>query len=285
MSERSGISAPIETLATGYGLVEGPRVDAQGGLYFSDVREGGVYRRAPDGGIETVVPKRKGVGGIALHRDGGVVIAGRNVCHVKDGVSRELFADPRGAPTNDLFTDAQGRVLVGTIRFDPFAPADEREPGELYRLSEGGGVEQLYDDVGMTNGIGFSPDGALLYHCDSIRNQILVHDVDADGATSGRRVFAQAPRGTPDGLAVDEAGGVWIAGHGGGCATRFHPDGSLDRHVEVPATIVTSLCLGGADGRDLYVVSADNRDDAALRGSIFRTRVEIPGLPARLATV
>ena len=57
----------LETLAWGYGLVEGPRVDDENRLYFSDVHNGGVHRRNPDGTIEVVVPKRRGVGGIALH--------------------------------------------------------------------------------------------------------------------------------------------------------------------------------------------------------------------------
>src|SRR5262249_34082005 len=83
MSDTSAMR--FETLAYGYGLIEGPRVDGAGNLYFSDVTNGGVYRRRPDGSIDTVVPKRRGVGGIALHADGGLVISGKNICHVKDG--------------------------------------------------------------------------------------------------------------------------------------------------------------------------------------------------------
>ena len=55
----------VETLTFGYGLIEGPRVAPDGGLYFSDVHNGGVRRLAPDGSVEVVVPKRRGVGGIA----------------------------------------------------------------------------------------------------------------------------------------------------------------------------------------------------------------------------
>ena len=44
----------LETLAHGYGLIEGPRVDERNRLYFSDVPNGGVYRRSPDGGVETL---------------------------------------------------------------------------------------------------------------------------------------------------------------------------------------------------------------------------------------
>ena len=275
----------VETLVTGYGLIEGPRVDEENRLYFSDVLGGGVYRRSPDGRIETVVPKRRGVGGIALHADGGVVVSGRNVCHVRDGETRTIFAPEDVAGFNDLFTDSAGAVLVGSMHFDPFTAEGPRPPGEVYRIAPGGAVRRLYHDVGMCNGIGLSPDGRLLFQNDSTRGEVLVHEVGEDGSCSRRRVFARAKRGTPDGLAVDEAGGVWIAEHGGGCVTRYAADGRLDRHLEVPARIVTSLCLGGPDRRDLYVVTADNTDDKALRGSIFRTRVEVPGLPAALARV
>ena len=60
----------METICYGYGLVEGPRVDVDGSLYFSDLRGGGVFRRAPDGTIRTVVPGRKAVGGSRCTRKG-----------------------------------------------------------------------------------------------------------------------------------------------------------------------------------------------------------------------
>ena len=123
----------LETIATGYGLLEGPRVDDAGNLYFSDVTNGGVYCRTPDGEISTVVPRRRGVGGIALHADGGLVISGRNVCHVKDGTTRILFQRDDIPGFNDLFTDSQGRILVGALRSDPFK-LKSQVPGELWRL-------------------------------------------------------------------------------------------------------------------------------------------------------
>ncbi len=40
----------LEILATGYALVEGPRVDEHDRLYFADVIFGGLYRRNPTAG-------------------------------------------------------------------------------------------------------------------------------------------------------------------------------------------------------------------------------------------
>jgi D-xylonolactonase len=232
-----------------------------------------------------VIPKRRGVGGIALHASGGIVVSGKNICHVRDGVSRVVL-ELDGVPGfNDLFTDSQGRVLVGSQRYSPFVKDAEVIPGELYRIGPEGKAEMLYDDVGLTNGIGLSPDERRLYHNDSARNEVLAHDTLEAGGFGRRRVFARTTRGTPDGLAVDEAGCVWVAAYGGGCVTRFRPDGEVDLDLDVPAKIVTSLCFGGADRRDLYVVSADNSEDAALGGTIFRTRVEVAGLRVPLARI
>jgi len=275
----------FELLVTGRGLLEGPRVDSENRLYFSDTQNGGVYCRNPNGEIETAIPKRRGVGGIALHADGGIVVSGRNVCHVKDGESRIVFGAEDIPGFNDLFTDARGHILVGSLRSHVFRADEPRETGELYRVDGKNDPVLLYDDVAMSNGIGSSPDGCRLYHSDSARSQVLVHDVADDGSFTNRKIFAEPPRGVPDGLAVDEAGCVWIAAYGGGCVTRFTPDGHLDRHLEIPANLVTSLCFGGPDRRDLYVVTADNRNDPKLSGCIFRTRVEVPGLPVALARV
>lgn len=275
----------IEFLASGYGLIEGPRVDRSDNLYFSDVLGGGVFRRDPNGEIETVVPKRRGVGGIALHRDGGLVISGRNICHVKDGETRVVFDIEDVPGFNDLFTNRDGHVFTGSMRTSPFDPPGPRKMGELYRVTSEGKAIELYGDVSLTNGIGFSPDERTIYHSDTVRNHVIAHDVDAAGRVSNRRPLGESLGANPDGLAVDEAGCVWFADYGGGCVHRITPDGTPDLRIEVDANAVTSLCFGGGDLRDLYIVTADNTADTTLRGSIFRTRVDTPGLPAPMATI
>ena len=275
----------LETLASGYGLLEGPRVDVADNLYFSDVPNGGVYCRSPKGEVTTVVPRRRGVGGIALHADGGVVVSGKNICQVKDGQTRILFQRDDIPGFNDIFTDSAGRVYVGSLRSDPFKEG-ARTPGELWRIAGEGQVVEMYGNVGLTNGIGFSPDGKIIYHADSAGPHLIVHDVMADGTMKNRRTIAQMTDGTiPDGLCVDEAGCIWVAVYGGRCAARYTPEGKLDRKVEVPAKAVTSVCFGGKDRRDLYIVTADNTEVPERKGTIFRTRVETPGLAAPLARV
>jgi xylono-1,5-lactonase len=273
----------LETLAWGYGLVEGPRVDDDDNLYFSDVPNGGVYRRAPDGTIDVAVPKRRGVGGIALHADGGVVVSGRNVCHVRDGESRVVFA-PDAPGLNDLFVDPAGRIVCGTMRSDPFDLDAPRVPGECYLVDAEGHAIELYGDVALTNGIGFSPDGSVLYHADTVRG-VWAHDYH-DGSVSGRRLLVTVDVVAPDGLAVDESGTVWVADVGGSSSVRgFGPDGKERGRIPVPATMVTSVCFGGADRRDVYIVTADNTEDPDKGGSVFRTRADVPGVAVTKARV
>lgn len=273
-------------LTSGYGLLEGPRADGEGNLWFSDVPNGGVYRRDVDGTITTVVPKRKTVGGIAFHASGGIVISGRDICHVHDGVSRVLFERPEGVGGfNDLFCDAAGRVYTGSLRSDPFATG-ERLAGEAYVVDAPGSARQLYGRVGLSNGIGIAPSGDRLYHADSSSREVIVHTLDALGHVSDRGVLVRLPRGeTPDGLAVDEEGGVWVAVVGSGVVRRITPDGALDTVIDVPATMVTSLCFGGPERAEMYVVTADNTDDPARKGTVFRLRPGVRGTevhPARI---
>lgn len=273
----------LETLAYGYGLIEGPRVDERNRLYFSDVPNGGVYRRSPDGSVETLIPRRRGVGGIAPNAAGGIVCSGRSLICWDEATrtSRDLFTEWEGRALrglNDLTVDAQGSVYVGSLEFDALS-ADKPIPGNLFRVDPPNRVTRLWEGIQITNGMGFSPDGKLLYHCDSATGAVWAYDVAADRGVKDRRVFGRLPEGWPDGMAVDTEGGVWVAVVRFGEVVRFKANGTLDRRIKMPAQMVTSLTFGGADMMDLYVVTADNAEDASRKGTIFRMRSDIPGLP------
>jgi gluconolactonase len=274
--------ATFEILASGFGLIEGPRIDDQNRLCFSDVTNGGVYRRSPNGDIETLIPKRRGVGGIAINENNGIVCSGRNLIYFSEATrtSRELFTEWDGKPLkgiNDIQPDTQGSIYCGTLEFDVFANR-KPIPGSLYRVDPDGKVSKLWDGIEVTNGLGFSPDRKLLYHSDSGTRAVWVYDVQSDRSVKDRRIFAKLPEGIPDGLAVDAEGGVVVAVPEAGELMRFKPDGTLDQRIKVPAKMVTSVTFGGPNLEELYVVTADNTDDKEKKGTIFRMHADIPGL-------
>jgi gluconolactonase len=260
-----------DVLATGYQLAEAPTIDSDSSLLFSDVLGGGVYRLDKAGTVTTIVPKRRGVGGLALHADGGIVASGRDIVHVRDGETRTLLHVDGVAGWNDIATDAAGRVYAGALRFAVFDPDATEVPGELWRIGFDSGPAKLFGDVVHANGIGLSPDERTIYVSDTRTRALIAFDT----ATESRRAIDIAPYGHPDGLAIDEHGAIWLALVSGGLG-RFRPDGILDQLFELPSQFVTSCCF---DGRDLYVTTGTS--DA----SVLRTTVDVAGIPVAPARV
>lgn len=280
----------MEQLVTGYGLVEGPVWQGGRGLYFSDVLNGGVYLLSPAGEVHTAIPHRRGIGGMALHQENGLVVGGRNIAYKSlDGERTVVLLDNDVTPDtvgfNDLTTDAAGRVYVGSLAFRVFA-GDAPKPGHLHVIDLDGSVRTIADGIMLTNGLGLSPDGRRLYHCDAHADLVRVYDVNDDGSVSQWRLFTRLAAGTPDGMAVAADGSVWVALAHGGCVAVFDPDGTERTRLQVPLPMVTSVCFGGDELRDLYVVTGSRGGPSDNCGTVYRTRVEVPGVPlapARMA--
>jgi sugar lactone lactonase YvrE len=101
-----------------HGLLEAPRFGADGGFIYSDVIAGGVYRCAADGTVSEVLGRRRGIGGIVAHDDGGWVISGRTLVHVcPDGEQREIHDGDGFTGFNDLGVAPDGSVLAGALRY------------------------------------------------------------------------------------------------------------------------------------------------------------------------
>ena len=109
----------------------------------------------------------------------------------------------------------------------------------------------------------------------------------ADGSVGPWRQFATlGAEGVPDGLKVASDGSVWVADAHGGRVAVFNEDGTHRQDLPVPLPMVTSLCFGGDDLRDLYIVTGSRGGPSENCGSIFRSRVDVAGLalpPARVA--
>jgi sugar lactone lactonase YvrE len=111
----------------------------------------------------------------------------------------------------------------------------------------------------VTNGIRWSNDNTSMYFVDSAARTIWSYDFDpAKGKPGQRRVFAQLSEaeGYPDGLCVDAEDHVWGAHWAGARITRYRPDGTIERTIEIPAPNVTCCCFGGANLDTLYVTTA-----------------------------
>lgn len=237
-------------------LGEGPTWDAAAGrLIWLDILGGRVNTYDPVSGRRTVRVTDQHVGAAKPRTVGGLVL------NLRDGVAlldpddsfRWLHHEPvPGRRANDAAVAPDGSLWAGTMRYDE-APGG----GTLSRFTGDGWAETVLDDVAVSNGTGWSPDGRLMYYIDSPTRRVDVFDHE-DGHVSGRRSFVEIEEGAgfPDGLTVDADGCVWVALWDGGAVRRYTPGGELDRVISLPTPRVTACAFGGADLTDLYITTA-----------------------------
>lgn len=258
-------------------LGEGPTWDlGSGSLLWVDILGSAVHRFHPGPGTDEVIPVPQHVGAAKPRTDGGLVLNLRDGVGLRDtdGALHWLVYWQRdGMRGNDAAVDPAGRLWAGTMRYD-LAP----DGGYLARIEPDGRASVVLPDISISNGIGWSPDGSLLYYVDTPTHRVDVFDFDvATGELADRRPLCTLDDtdGVPDGLCVDADGCVWVAVNGGGEVRRYTPRGALDTTVAVPARQVTACCFGGDDLGDLYVTTGrehfTDADDAAspLAGSLF----------------
>ncbi|MFJ3226602.1 SMP-30/gluconolactonase/LRE family protein [Streptomyces sp. NPDC086783] len=241
-------------------LGEGPTWDtAAQRLVWVDILGSRVHTYDPVSGRSTVMATEQHVGAAKPRAGGGLVV------NLRDGVAlygppgsgegfRWLHREPvPGRRGNDAAVAPDGSLWTGTMRYDE-APGG----GTLSRIAPDGTVRTVLDDVAVSNGTGWSPDGRLMYYVDSPTRRIDVFDVGEDQLPVNRRPFARIEdgSGSPDGLTVDAGGCVWVALWDGGAVRRYTPSGELERVVELPVPRPTACAFGGADLTDLYITTA-----------------------------
>jgi sugar lactone lactonase YvrE len=161
--------------------------------------------------------------------------------------------------------------------------------GSLYRLESDGTCPKVLDGLTISNGIGWSPDGSVMYLADSGTGKLDAFDFDeVSGDIGGRRtiVHVTEPGVAPDGLTVDELGDIWVAMWGGAAVRRYSPEGELIATVALAVERPTSCAFGGPDLATLFITTARHGlDRAALArqqdaGRVFRVDgLGVRGLP------
>jgi sugar lactone lactonase YvrE len=276
------VTATIGRLASGFGFPEAPVVGADGSFYVSDVTSGGLHHLSADGvPLGVLAAGRRGIGGTALTEHGDPVVTGRDVVVLRDSAPATVVPATDGVTGyNDLGVTPDGHLLVGALTYRPLAG----EPATVGRveIADPDGSIRCWDD-GATfwpNGIATSPDGAWVYVADFATGAVLRSPWDTEGARL--TPWAVSPSGQADGIAVDAAGGVWVALGAGAGVARFHESGELDHVLPVPSSFVSSLCFRPG-AREVLITAADDLTDRAAMGCVFIAEVAELGSPvARL---
>jgi sugar lactone lactonase YvrE len=220
----------------------------------------------------------------AVEGYGLVLVTPRALLILRDGqldtlAPLRLSAEVR---TNDGKCDPGGRIWFGTMDLETTRPI-----GELM-VFDGRALRIIHDQVILSNGLGWSPNGDIFYHVDTGRRLIYRHDYEPDtGEASNREVLIDlsGSLAAPDGLAVDADGNLWVAMLDGWCIDVFDGNGKNIHRETLPVQRPTSIAFGGVDLSQLYVTTASEGLELAdieehpHAGMLLRLAPGIRGLP------
>jgi D-xylonolactonase len=185
-----------------------------------------------------------------------------------------------GNRMNDACLDATGRLWFGSMD-----DAEIEPHGRLYCWDRAGSPIAWDQDLVISNGPAFNPNGSTFYHTDSVRRTIYRFDVASDGSLCNKRSFIEIEDGGgwPDGTTVDAQGCLWVALYQGWAVRRYSPQGELLEVVGLPCANVTKLALGGKHLNTAFVTTArkglspEGLATQPLAGGLFAFDVDVPG--------
>lgn len=267
-------------------FTEGPAVDADGHVFFSNIptaATGQILKWDPQG--KSLKVFRAGSNGAnGLNFDGqGRLVTCEGGLNDKGRVTRTDLATgevtvlmdsynghPLGAP-NDLTLDRKGRIYFTSrlMNTDPQAG----NVNAVYRIDPDGKTARILasPEIDMPNGVDTSPDDRFLYLIESDgRDQrarcIRAYDLQSDGTVMNDRVLYNFyPGRSGDGLALDEQGNLYVAAGlhkkrntSETLDTRpgihvISPQGKLLAFTETPDDTITNCAFGGPDRKTLYI--------------------------------
>ena len=266
----------LTSLADGFCFGEGPRW-FEGLVWFSDMLGEAVHTVTLDREMSTLALPGHAPSGLGFRPDGTLLIVsterrqilgydGESVVTVAD------LADVVPAALGDMVIDRHGCAYVGS---------QAREGGLIVRVDPSDGTfEMVADDLEFPNGMALTPDGTTLIVAESTGRRLTAFNVADDGMLGGRRVFADGLDGPPDGICLDDDGGVW-----GGMTLahqfeRIVEGGEVTDRIDIGERTAIACALGGPEGRTLFLVTTPDAYPDRVRGTLLSrldaTTVDVP---------
>jgi gluconolactonase len=283
----ASLAAQQENVATIVAFTEGPAVDAQGNVFFTETVHNRIMKWTPGGEVTVFRENSNGANGLVFDGQGRLIACegGRQNPRVtrtdmKTGKVEVLADNNKGgkftAP-NDVTLDNRGRIYFTDL-----------PGGTVHRIDPDGKLTRILDrpDIQRPNGVMISPDDRTLYLVEANQQKdgarmIRAYDLQADGSVRNMRVFHNFyPGRSADGICIDTQGNLYAAA--GLNRTRgtsetldtkagvhiFSPQGKLLRFIPVVEDTITNCAFGGKDMKTLYVTAGK---------TLFQFAVEVAG--------
>ena len=267
-------NATVEKVSGAFEFTEGPAVDKQGNVYFTDQPNDRIVKLGIDGTLNTWMKPAGRSNGMYFDRKGNLIACADE--------KNELWSITPSGKTTVLIHDYQGKLLNGpndvwvrpdnALYFtDPLykRPYWNRGPGEqggehVYFLGKDRStLTRVADDLKQPNGIIGTPDGRTLYVSDIGAGKTYAYDIQQDGHLKNKRLFCELGS---DGMTIDNKGNVYLTGRG---VTVFDKTGKKIEHIPIQEPWTANVCFGGADRKTLFITASK---------SLYKVRMAVKGL-------
>lgn len=288
-------------IATSVSMLEGPTVDADGNVYFTDILMQRIMRFSKDGEFSVFRERSNVANGLVIDPQGRLVAAEGAASPTAERSGMKTGGTPRVTRTDlktgrmEILADAyDGKPLSGpndvTIDGSGRLYFTDSTGAAVYRIDAPGRLFRILaaPDVQRPNGIQISPDDRTLYVVEANGAEggarlIRAYDLLPDGTVRNMRVHYDFHAGrSADGISVDTAGNLYAAA--GMHRTRgtaetldtkcgvyvISPEGRLLRFIPVPEDYITNTAFGGPDMKTLYITAGK---------TLYRIRNDVAGLP------
>lgn len=257
-------NAKVEKLGGGYTFTEGPAVDSEGNVFFTDQPNNKIIQwTAHNGELSVFMDSAGRSNGMYFDRWGNLLTCadmdnqiwmidkGGKVTVLLSKYDGKLLNGP-----NDLWLEPKGGIyFTDPLYKRPYWERDtsmQQDGQHLYYLSPNGlHVFRVDEELTKPNGIVGTPDGKKLYVADIGADKTYVYNINEDGSLSNKKQFADMGS---DGMTIDNKGNIYLTGKG---VTVFDKKGEQIAQIPVDASWTANVCFGGKDRKTLFITAMD----------------------------
>jgi gluconolactonase len=256
--------ASLQLVSNQFRFTEGPSVDGDGNVFFTDQPNDKIWKYSNDGQLSVFLDKTGRSNGTYFDNNGNLITCADEHNQLwKISMDKKIdvlindFQGKKLNGPNDLWIDKKGGIYFT----DPFYQRPywtrnkpEIEEQQVYYLPTTGDkqLRVVAGNFKKPNGIIGTPDGKHLYIADIGDSKTYRYSIGEDGTLTDRQLFA--PMGS-DGMTIDEHGNIYLTGNG---VTVFNNKGQKIKHIPVPAKWTANICFAGKEKNKLFITASES---------------------------
>jgi gluconolactonase len=254
----------VRELSGGFQFTEGPAVDKDGNIYFTDIPGNKIHKWSVDGKLSTFIENSEGANGLYFDKEGNLAAClsvGKIASFDPQGKKTILAAEYNGKPfnsPNDLWVDPNGGVYFTDPRYGSRDNLPQDGEHVYYLSADRKNLVRVIADMTRPNGVLGTPDGKILYVADQGAGKTYSYKINPDGTLSDKKLFAEVGS---DGLTLDSFGNVYLTGD---AVFIYNPSGKLIGTIKVPQT-PSNMCFS-KDKKTLFITARKSLYSVRMQG-------------------